>query len=67
MFILSMAVSNLELGRMVNAIASSVKRRHVIQLSVSNNSLGGGINPEAFENGLSLKPDVISVDAGSTD
>ncbi len=30
-------------------------------------SLGGGINPEAFENGLSMKPDVIAVDAGSTD
>jgi len=30
-------------------------------------SLGAGINPEAFENGLTMKPDVIAVDAGSTD
>lgn len=30
-------------------------------------SMGGGINPEAFENGLAMKPDVIAVDAGSTD
>ena len=29
--------------------------------------LGAGINPEAFENGMGLKPDVIAIDAGSTD
>ena len=30
-------------------------------------SLGAGINPEAFEAGMAMKPDVIAVDAGSTD
>ena len=29
--------------------------------------LGAGINPEAFENGMGLKPDVIAIDTGSTD
>jgi hypothetical protein len=30
-------------------------------------SLGGGINQEAFDNGIAMGPDVIAVDAGSTD
>jgi hypothetical protein len=30
-------------------------------------SLGAGINLESFERGLAMKPDVIAVDAGSTD
>ena len=30
-------------------------------------SLGAGINPETFKLGLDMKPDVIAVDAGSTD
>jgi hypothetical protein len=30
-------------------------------------SLGAGINQEAFDNGLSMKPDIIAIDAGSTD
>lgn len=30
-------------------------------------ALGGGIDPEAFELAMSMKPDIISTDAGSTD
>ncbi len=30
-------------------------------------ALGGGINPEAFENAMKMQPDIISTDAGSTD
>lgn len=30
-------------------------------------SMGAGINPEAFEKGLEMNPDVIAIDAGSTD
>jgi hypothetical protein len=29
--------------------------------------LGGGIREDTFENGLAMKPDVIAIDAGSTD
>jgi hypothetical protein len=29
--------------------------------------LGAGINQQAFDNGLSMKPDLIAIDAGSTD
>jgi hypothetical protein len=29
--------------------------------------LGGGINQEAFDNGMAMSPDVIAIDAGSTD
>ena len=30
-------------------------------------SLGGGINQESFDRGMAMKPDVVAVDAGSTD
>lgn len=30
-------------------------------------SMGAGINPVAFEAGLAMKPDVVAIDAGSTD
>lgn len=30
-------------------------------------SLGGGINQESFDRGMAMKPDVIAIDAGSTD
>lgn len=30
-------------------------------------SLGAGINQEAFDNGMAMNPDVIAIDAGSTD
>ena len=30
-------------------------------------SLGAGINPDAFQEGMTMKPDVIAIDAGSTD
>ncbi len=37
------------------------------KILMPSGGLGAGINMEAFENGLAMKPDVIAADAGSTD
>ena len=40
---------------------------NVCKVFVPYGALGTGISDEAFENGMALNPDIISVDAGSTD
>jgi hypothetical protein len=40
---------------------------NVCKILMPIGSMGAGINEEAFNNGLAMHPDVIAVDAGSTD